>query len=700
MNGSITITKTKKGFVAGISGTPLQLTEFTLLESDAGKECEYEVISGRVAKLSIAGQDRSKKTAQQPHATTTRLGGGYNNQRPQQGRTQSNAHHAQSNHPIPNNYNGAPYNFIPLNESAVNFASPPDMASYHNKRNTGHIDLRIETLTPLYIRGTSLDPNQKCSANPEFFSPGNSLKIPGSSLRGMVRELVEIAGFGKFQCDDRLLFFRNIGDSFYRDTMIDMSNNCFPCAKAGILVKRGGRYYIRPSAALLGTEHYRINGQFNGNAFFISGVNGALPQFTFRRIFFQPVAPSNHLHTDPQGRTLQLRYALVAAVSTTPQQGFAEGYLIVSGKFGIKKHMQWIINLPGAGGELEIPDSVIQRYAEDVTRVDDADLTEMLKSHNEVPCFYLTDANGHINAFGHTGLFRHPYQYSVHQHLDSELRAAETIDCAESIFGKLEHWSGRVFFEDASLEPGQQNVLMESTSPKILSGPKPTTFQHYLVSANGRPQHWGVKTAKLRGYKLYWHRNTQQQDEHDWKEEEIKTDSQHTIIRPVHPHKTFKGRIRFENLSDVELGALLFVINLPGTCRHKLGMGKPLGLGSVEISSQLALSDRESRYRELFCDIGWSLPQKQKRSDEIILSFENFVLSGMSASDKDGAQRLWDTQRMKMLKTMLDWNNTQKAGWNGKTRYMEIERGKTATKRGTNEYKGRPVLPDPLIVVT
>jgi hypothetical protein len=38
--------------------------------------------------------------------------------------------------------------------------------------------------------------------------------------------------------------------------------------------------------------------------------------------------------------------------------------------------------------------------------------------------------------------------------------------------------------------------------------------------------------------------------------------------------------------------------------------------------------------------------------------------------------------------------------WNDKTRYMEIERGRSATNKGDNEYKGRPVLPEPITVAT
>lgn len=49
----------------------------------------------------------------------------------------------------------APYNFVPLPDRAIEAPSPPDATAYHGDRHTGRIDLRIEALTPLYVRGTA-----------------------------------------------------------------------------------------------------------------------------------------------------------------------------------------------------------------------------------------------------------------------------------------------------------------------------------------------------------------------------------------------------------------------------------------------------------------------------------------------------------------------------------------------------------------
>lgn len=85
----------------------------------------------------------------------------------------------------------APYNFIPLNECVVKAQDIPEFNKYHKDRFSGYIDLVITTKTPIYIR--------RDIEESEFFSIKNGLPIiPGSSLRGMVRTLVEIVSFGKF----------------------------------------------------------------------------------------------------------------------------------------------------------------------------------------------------------------------------------------------------------------------------------------------------------------------------------------------------------------------------------------------------------------------------------------------------------------------------------------------------------------------
>ena len=70
------------------------------------------------------------------------------------------------------------------------------------------------------------------------------------------------------------------------------------------------------------------------------------------------------------------------------------------------------------------------------------------------------------------------------------------------------------------------------------------------------------------------------------------------------PESKFNFTIGFENLSKEELGLLLFAIDFDekpdGDRCHHLGMGKPLGMGTVKVRIELVkLFDRKARYESL-----------------------------------------------------------------------------------------------------
>ena len=93
---------------------------------------------------------------------------------------------------------------------------------------------------------------------------------------------------------------------------------------------------------------------------------------------------------------------------------------------------------------------------------------------------------------------------------------------------------------------------------------------------------------KLRGRKVYLHhKNFQQSNATTSGKAEPKTKRNRTITKHVKPGTKFSTHIRFDNLTGFELGALLYLLNLPDELHHRLGMGKPLGFGSVRISADL-----------------------------------------------------------------------------------------------------------------
>ncbi len=70
-------------------------------------------------------------------------------------------------------------------------------------------------------------------------------------------------------------------------------------------------------------------------------------------------------------------------------------------------------------------------------------------------------------------------------------------------------------------------------------------------------------------------------------------------IQPLDQNTQFHSRIDFKNLEADEFAALLFAITLEEEMRHKIGYGKPLGLGSVYLfPTRLRLIDFAARYTQ------------------------------------------------------------------------------------------------------
>ncbi len=52
-------------------------------------------------------------------------------------------------------------------------------------------------------------------------------------------------------------------------------------------------------------------------------------------------------------------------------------------------------------------------------------------------------------------------------------------------------------------------------------------------------------------------------------------------IQPIDRDTQFHGQIEFSNLEEDEFAVLMIAVTLEETMRHKIGYGKPMGLGSI-----------------------------------------------------------------------------------------------------------------------
>ncbi|GAB4444699.1 MAG: TIGR03986 family CRISPR-associated RAMP protein [Chloroflexi bacterium OHK40] len=703
-------------------------------------------------------------------------------------------------YPVPEDREAlAPYNFVPLPERVVlaqelpqseQGADPrlPRQDSYLAGRHTGRLVCSLVTETPLYVRcgytpqefaeygGRAfyeLTPEQQ-QERARFFAHDDPSApvIPGSSLRGMLRSLVEVVAYGKMgRVFDRQLFYRSVADRNYQRLFVEDYGqvqvapnpraSCYrTLVRAGYLCQRDGRFVIE-ECDFARIDHHAHNPRglaaiplLPGQPLMYGHGASRKPNWTYqhRRIYVVCDATDRDyfFQQTPRHPDLYLRFRGVRQASFTSGTiaGAVPGTLVITGHMQ-NKHMEFVFLQPN-GIEHPVDPSLIERFE------DDDQITQWQESAFErdrptpgsrradgllrdgEPVFFLLDANGSLRFFGRAQLFRLPYGTAPYDFLPQEQREDESIDIAEALFGfvrqrqqagdRPQTGAGRVFVGDAQFVTARDAVWLDEITPRILAIPKPTTYQHYLV----QPHHTGARRAHLlrydsttgattlRGHKLYWHRGAVGVDdvrEHD-AEKIAQAPKQFTRMKPVQAGVTFRFDVHFENLSDVELGALLWVLRLcddtwqaeqkRGPYRFALGMGKPFGMGSVQVRYELQLSDRARRYSSLASGNTWTDPSPidaDKTPERAITAFEEYVLheSGEQVGKGDD---LHSPLRMRCFLALLSWPGPDRLA----TRYMEIERDEahrdghrpgrvnTSTHK-VNEYSERLVLPLPTQVL-
>jgi CRISPR-associated protein len=503
---------------------------------------------------------------------------------------------------------------------------------------TGYIDLTITTETPLFIGGPS---KQEDTTPLEFYGGQNNPTIPGSSLKGMVKEIFKIVtassfrpyqrGTGLGDFEDRYLYFRDIASAikplknYYAERMM----TTLPCGDGPSVPKAKPGFII----------------QTIDNNYFV--VPSSMKKYSY-------------LNNDGMERKMN-----------APSIDWTDKYVnIHTGAMRSKKSYMRITKPCTFGKRIPIPQSCIESYADDKNRgtLDLLDKRtgksdDAAKSYTRcedikfvVPCFF-TEKDGVVEHFGHGRYYRIAYDLKISDHLPNSLEQHNNgVDLCDSVFGYGDNWAGRVSFSDAHVQGTLK--MCPSDYPHPLMGPNPTSFQLYLeqnVDDHNTYNHWGHEHASLRGYKMYWHQPLAKAK--DWtrtaEEKEIKGTRK---IRPVDRGVTFTSRIHFERLSDVELGALLMSLNLDqysgGQRRtyYKLGMGKSIGFGSIKLDTDVTIFDNNSRYAVLFADGAWNTGKSTTDSKHYVQAFTTY------RDDVLGADKPAYNAMLEDLYMMMDWN--------------------------------------------
>lgn len=494
----------------------------------------------------------------------------------------------------------APYNFVPLENRAF-YPSWANLISQDipfEDGVSGSIEYTIEAETPIFVRngykkGDAPDPNFSRTPNPN----GNYF-IPGTSLKGEIRNVLEILSFGKMtQVQDARFGIRDLSNNpegrFYRQKIQNV--HCGWLYKR--LAKDGSEEYLINDCGAPGRIEPEVIDEHYGTALSAFGQNLALNRQYADNDDEEKLRSAcnkykNILNISLENQDIEKR--LSGTFSTVPDNynriiaDFSstgkKGCIVVTGQPSRReperrrgKYYEFVFFESNTNEKVEsqiIDDFItIHKNNYDYKNI----WKRYLNEGKRVPVFFMrrNGDDGPIDAIGLAFMFRIPTANFIKGAIPIELQSNRRKDLAECIFGtakeSLKQLKGRVNISHA-FACGTPNKCGIVTT--VLGSPKPSYGPLYASSGT-----WNDANAQIKGRKRYPVRTTLLPPNEG-------TDSQTCKFIPLDQGTSFKGRITFHNLKECELGALIAALTFNGhpECCHSIGEAKPLGYGKVKIS--------------------------------------------------------------------------------------------------------------------
>lgn len=502
----------------------------------------------------------------------------------------------------------APYNFVPL----ADWVHCPDWAEQvshdlpFKDGLSGHLDLTITAHTPLLVGGVQQRPTADAPGEVRpFRMPDGRYAIPGTSLKGMIRAVIEIASFSRMSLVDDIRYgLRDISGPYVSSAYTLRVRNRI--LTGFMRLGANGLPVITP-CSMVRLPHTTLE----------SWLDHESPMFAPDRAVAKKyqawldICRKNNLDAD------RISFSPADNEAHDLGRGTHHGVPVFTGqiskstdKTGKKRDFVFYDEKPNHAFAVSLSEWVDFLYVHGDQASKDADGMSWpgyWKKHywnNEsVPVFYIQDRGK--TRVGLAYMPRLAGDFSTHEmiehtqpdHLQGQGKGA--WDFAETLLGTVGDQptaciKGRVTFGHAVSD---NDKPPEPTDPTILNGPKATYFPNY-VRQKADPRTWRLTS---RGYATCLYTNEHPEPEiRGWKRYPARqtfavqnlTDEQRTnkklqtILHPLKEGTNFTSRVYFHNLKPEELGALLWAIEWRGDDRfkHSLGMGKPFGFGQISLA--------------------------------------------------------------------------------------------------------------------
>ena len=326
----------------------------------------------------------------------------------------------------------APYNFVPLNEKIFYppWASEDILKNIHDvpfkDGESGVIEVEITAKSPIFIKD-SKNRTEFCHFTNE--NGGKEYYIPATSIKGMIRNVLEIMSFSKIRIDEskhkKHLSVRDMTD---RKNLVGQADGC------GFLVKNGNSYVIEECVDIR-----TINLRNDTNYKDIKKLETAKEKYTkFGLLKEIKFTPYNEKSQNRLGQNITIKRAKF------DRQGRI-GILVFTGQIGNKTH-EFVF--AKSGNKFALDKRVFENfksvYFDDEESIDGQFWKKQFNKGMPVPIFYNKDKT----AIGLTQLFKLAYKKTIFEAAKQESDETK-FDLAETIFGTVrgkKALKGRVYF--------------------------------------------------------------------------------------------------------------------------------------------------------------------------------------------------------------------------------------------------------------
>lgn len=520
----------------------------------------------------------------------------------------------------------APYNFAPFSNKIIQrYESMEELPSHgivDPELKTGEIQVSIEAQTPIYIGDGSSE-----EISDFFRGADGEYQIPGSSVRGMLRETMQILGFGLVRpgedVADYQIYFRDMATTsarakYYKNVMgIKNKATIPPNVKQGYLCcDEDGKYYIKPSRCIR-----------------VSRKNPGMQAFKNKKGEVKPAEYFKVAYIEGEDKIKDI------VPFEDRQEGMKEGILLSTGR-PVKNKINHLYvfekETDSTEGSIFITKEDELSYKEDLEKRKnslkayyEADFWKMPEEGKSKPVFYV-QYHGHTY-FGMSLYVRIGYLHNIpeglpgsHQRKNEEYADGIFLDYPYAIMGfanKQGAYRSRISVGNFKAEKEGK----EKERTVITAEPKASYYAGYLN--NGK--NYNDDDFLLRGYKHYWLR------EKPVPAKELANESMQKKVRALGEGTVFRGVIRYKNLHEDELGLLLWVLSLNSEkdTYHSLGMGKPYGMGRVKIRIE---NLKELDVSEFYCLQGLKkgLKKNSEKVDAYIKSYKEYARKELKEKEK------------------------------------------------------------------